>query len=40
MKIGTNDISKIYLGGVEIEKVYLGTEQVYGGDPIGGDWDE
>lgn len=32
MKIGTNDISKLYLGGVEIEKVYLGTSQVYGGD--------
>lgn len=32
MKIGTNDISKIMLGGVEIEKIYLGTSQVYGGD--------
>ena len=31
MKIGTNDISKIYLGGVEIEKIYLGTSQVYSG---------
>lgn len=29
MKIGTNDISKIYLGGSEIEKIYLGTEDVY-----------
>lgn len=29
MKIGTNDISKIYLGSAEIEKIYLGTEDVY-----------
>ena len=33
MKIGTNDISKIYLGGVEVSNIYLGTSQVYdGGD--------
>lgn len=31
MKIGTNDISKIYLGSAEVEAIYLGTEQVYGG---------
>ena len=40
MKIGTNDISKIYLGGVEIEKIYLGTEQVYGGEPTPVPYDE
>lgn len=32
MKIGTNDISKIYLGGSEISKIMLGTSQVYSGD--------
>ena len=32
MKIGTNDISKIYLGGSEISKIMLGTSQVYGGE--------
>lgn len=31
MKIGTNDISKIYLGGVEVSNIYLGTSQVYDG---------
>ena len=31
MKIGTNDISKIYLGGSEINSIYLGTTQVYSG---------
>lgn len=31
MKIGTNDISKIYLGGSEISKIMLGTNQVYSG---------
>lgn len=46
MKIGTNDISKIYLGGSEIGSIYLGTTQVYSGSPViddsgGGDnWDD
>lgn len=31
MKIGELDVSKIMLGSDEVEKVYLGTEQVYGG---------
>lgn len=29
MKIGTNDISKIYFGSTEVTKVYLGTTEVY-----------
>ena len=29
MKLGTNDISKIYLGTAEISNIYLGTSQVY-----------
>lgn len=33
MNIGTNNISKIYLGGVEVSNIYLGASQVYeGGD--------
>lgn len=31
MKIGNNDISKIYLGSTEVTSVYLGNAQVYGG---------
>ena len=31
MKIGNEDV-KLYLGSVEVEKIYLGTEQVYEGD--------
>lgn len=30
MKIGNED-AKLYLGGSEVDKIYLGTEQVYGG---------
>lgn len=33
MKIGANDINKIMLGSAEVEKIYLGTEQVYGEEP-------
>lgn len=29
MKIGSDDISKIYLGSEEISKIYLGSELVY-----------
>lgn len=29
MKIGTSDISKIYLGSTEVTKVYLGTTEIY-----------
>ena len=32
MKIGNEDV-KLYLGSAEVEKIYLGTEQVYGGEP-------
>lgn len=36
MKIGELDVSKIMLGSDEVEKVYLGTEQVYDGGDNGG----
>lgn len=38
MKIGTSEISNLYLGNSEIQKVYLGTNSVYekGGGAIGG----
>ena len=29
MKIGTTDVSKIYLGSTEVTKIYLGTTEVY-----------
>lgn len=29
MKIGTSDVSKIYLGSTEVTKVYLGTTEIY-----------
>lgn len=31
MKIGNENV-KLYLGDSEVEKIYLGTEQVYEGD--------
>lgn len=31
MKLGSSDISKIYLGSTEVSKAYLGATQVYGG---------
>lgn len=31
MKLGNNEISKIYLGATEISKAYLGSDLVYGG---------
>lgn len=36
MKIGTNEISKIYLGNTEISKAYLGGIEVYNGGGSGG----
>ena len=41
MKIGELDVSKIYLESAEIEKIYLGTSQVYGGsEPTPTPYDE
>ena len=31
MKIGTDEITKLYLGSDEVSKVYLGSDEVYGG---------
>ena len=37
MKIGNED-AKLYLGGSEVDKIYLGTEQVYGGSTATPKW--
>ena len=29
MKLGSTDISKIYLGSAEVTKIYLGSTEVY-----------
>ena len=39
MKLGNEDV-KLYLGDSEVEKIYLGTEQVYGGEPTPVPYDE
>ena len=34
MKIGTDEITKLYLGSDEVSKVYLGSDEIYsGGSP-------
>lgn len=39
MKIGNNDISKVYIGSDEIKKVYLGSIQVHGNSQPTPSWD-